>query len=84
MKKHIYRAVHKLRQQPEEVRRHILHIIIFACAIILALLWVLSLGRTLGNKDVEVSVNKDLKPFTVLKDNLTSGYKGVSIEPNNQ
>ncbi len=84
MQKHIRKTIHRLRQQPEEVRRQILHIITFACAIILILLWVLSLGRTLGSKDTGESVKKDLQPFTVLKDNLTSGYNSVSAPAENQ
>ena len=39
------RLIHRLRRQPEEIRRHILHIVIFAVAVIMILLWVFSLGK---------------------------------------
>jgi len=37
------KIIHKIRQQPEEVRRHILHILTIVAGIILISLWVYSL-----------------------------------------
>ncbi len=84
MKKHIHKTIHKLRRQPEEVRRQVLHIVTFAGAAILIFLWILSLGRTFKNKDVANSVKKDLQPFSILKDNLTSGYNSTPAPEANQ
>ena len=87
MQKHIHKihkGIHKLREQPEETRRHLLHIITFTCAVILILLWIVGLGRTFKNKNTASSVKVDLQPFSVLKDNLTSGYKSVSTPIVNQ
>ena len=64
------KIIHRLRRQPEEVRRHILHIAIFAVAVIMILLWVYSLGKSLSNPDTQVKMQQDLQPFNTLKDNL--------------
>ncbi|MEK7088643.1 MAG: hypothetical protein AAB913_00750 [Patescibacteria group bacterium] len=64
------RLIHRLRRQPEEIRRHILHILIFAVAVIMILLWVFSLGKNLANPDTQVKMKQDLQPFSVLKDSL--------------
>lgn len=72
------KIIHRLRRQPEEVRRHILHITIFAVAIIMVMLWVFSLGRSLANPDTQVKIKQDLQPFSVLKDNIVDGYKNTT------
>lgn len=64
------KIIHRLRRQPEEVRRHVLHITIFAVAVIMILLWVYSLGKSLSNPDTQVKMQQDLQPFNTLKDNL--------------
>ena len=74
------KTIHKLRQRPEEERRHILHISIIIIAIIMILLWAYSLGRNLSQPEVKEKVKQDLQPFSVLKDNLSEGYKSVSEE----
>ena len=72
------KIIHRLRRQPEEVRRHILHITIFAVAIIMVMLWVFSLGKSLANPDTQVKIKQDLQPFSVLKDNIVDGYKNTT------
>jgi len=72
------KIIHNLRRQPEEVRRHVLHILIFVVAIIMVILWVFSLGKSLSNPDTKVKIKQDLEPFSVLKDNLVDGYKSTS------
>ena len=64
------KIIHKLRRQPEDVRRNILHILTAAAAIIVILLWTYSLGKTFTSPETSVKVKQDLQPFTVLKDNL--------------
>lgn len=64
------KIIHHIRKQPEEVRRHILNVLIAACAVILFLLWVYSLGTNLTNPDNQAKMSQDLKPFSTLKDNL--------------
>lgn len=71
------KLIHHLRKQPEEVRRHILHIITFALAVVFLLLWVYSLGRNLTNPETQIKMKQDLQPFSVLKDNLVGGSKSV-------
>lgn len=64
------KIIHHLRRQPEEVRRHILHILIFIIAVIMVLLWIFSLGKSLSNPDTQIKMKKDLQPFSVLKESI--------------
>jgi len=72
------KIIHKLRQKPEEERRHILHILIIIAAIVMIILWTYSLGKSFTSPETKIKVRQDLKPFSVLKDNLVDGYKSVS------
>jgi uncharacterized membrane protein YvbJ len=71
------KIIHQIRKQPEEVRRHILHISIVALAVVLILLWIYSLGTTLANPDTQAKMSQDLKPLSALKDNMVSGYNSM-------
>lgn len=71
------KIIHKIRQRPEEERRHILYILIFLFAIIMIILWIYSLGRTISDPDTSVKIKQDLKPFSVLKDNIVGGYNSI-------
>ena len=64
------KIIHHLRKQPEDTRRHLLHIIIFIMAAILILLWVYSLGRNFSSPETKTEIKQDLQPFSILKDNL--------------
>ena len=76
------KIINHLRSKPEEVRRHILHLITLGFAVILIALWVYSLGTTLS-KDNKTS--ETLKPFSALKDNIVDGYNSISNDnPFNQ
>ena len=72
------KIIHHLRKQPEEVRRHILHIVMFVLIIILILLWVVSLGNNLSDSDTQVRMKQDLEPFSTLKDNIVDSYNDAS------
>jgi hypothetical protein len=72
------RIIHHIRKQPEEIKRHILRILILCFAIILFFLWIYSLGKTLTSTDTEAKINQDLKPFSALKANLIDGYNSIS------
>jgi len=72
------KTIHRLRQKPEEERRHILHISIVIAAIVMIVLWVFSLGKSLTAPEIKEKTKQDLQPFSVLKDNLSEGYKSVS------
>lgn len=69
---------HHVRRQPEEVRRHILHITTIAFAIILFLLWVLSLGRTLTSKSERAETEEKASPLSALKANFVGGYQSIT------
>jgi hypothetical protein len=76
-KRTMKKIIHKLRNRPEEERRHILHIIVFVLALFMILLWTFSLGKSIANKDTKIKIQQDLKPFSVLKDNLVGGYESI-------
>jgi len=71
------KIIYHIRKQPEEVRRHILHILITTFAVFLVFLWIYSLGTNLTSSDTQVKINQNLKPFSVLKDNLVGGYINI-------
>ncbi len=63
--------IYNIRKQPEEVRRHILHVFTVVAGVVLFSLWVYSLGSNLN--DVAVSddeIKENLAPLSVLKNNL--------------
>ena len=75
------KIIHHIRKQPERVKRYILHVTILACAVVLFLFWIYSLGTTLTNTDTQAKMTRDLKPISTLKANLIDGYNSLS-EPN--
>jgi hypothetical protein len=46
MEKIIYH-IKRIRRQPDHIKRHILHVLVVVCGIILILLWIYSLGMAL-------------------------------------
>jgi len=71
------KIINNLKKQPEEVRRHILHILILVIIIVMVLLWVLSLRINFSNPDTKVKIKQDLQPFSVLKDNIINGFNST-------
>ena len=71
------KMIHNLRQQPEKVRRHILHIITLGLGILLFFIWVYSLGTGLGSEETQIKEKNDLEPLSALKDNFVNGYKSI-------
>lgn len=71
------KIIHHLRKQPEEVRRHILHIVMFVLVVILIFLWVVSLSKNLSDSDTQTRMKQDLEPFSALKDNIVDSYNGA-------
>ena len=59
--KHI---IHNIRKQPEQVRRHILHVSTACVAVILVLLWIYSLGAALTNSSTQAKIDQDVQPFS--------------------
>ena len=70
--------INHIRKQPEHIRRHILHVSTLAFAVILALLWIYSLGANLTNANTPAKIGEDLKPFSALKDNIVGGYNSLA------
>lgn len=71
------KIIHKLRNRPEEERRHILYITIFVLALLMISIWVFSFGKNVARKETKIKIQQDLKPFSVLKQNLVEGYKSI-------
>ncbi|OGI65372.1 hypothetical protein A3A95_00770 [Candidatus Nomurabacteria bacterium RIFCSPLOWO2_01_FULL_39_18] len=72
------RIIHHLRRQPEETKRHILHIVTIVFGIILFSLWVYSLGVNFSEMTAEVKENDELNPLSVLKGNIIDGYQSIN------
>ena len=84
MKQKVKRIVHKLRSKPEEEKRHLVRIFTFIGAINLIILWSWSLGTNFSDPDTKVKMKQDLKPFSVLKDNMVGNYNNVpNVDANN-
>jgi hypothetical protein len=75
--------IHNIRKQPEEIRRHILHILTGVFAVLLLALWFYSLGASLTSPDTQAGISQDLKPFSAVKDNMVNGYNDMT-NSNNQ
>ena len=73
--------IHNIRKQPEEVRRHILHVSTAIFAVILILVWVYSLGVNFTSSNTQAKISQDLKPFSAIKDNIEGGYNSIT-QPN--
>lgn len=72
------KIIHHLRRQPEELRRHILHILTICFGIVLLSLWVYSLGTNFSNPETQAKIEDDLSPLSALKGNLLGGYQSIS------
>ena len=72
------KIIYHIRKQPEEVKRHILHLVMMVFVIILVTLWFYSLGTSLTSPKTEAKIENTLQPFSVLKSNIIDGYKSIS------
>lgn len=75
------KIINKVRNQSEEVKRHILHVSVIGCGIVLIMLWIYSLGTNFTDKDTQAKLSQDLKPLSALKANLIGGYNSIN-QPN--
>ena len=72
------KIIHNLRQQPEHVRRHILHGVTIVAALVLISFWVFSLGANFGNPETQAKISEELKPFSVIKHDIVNGYQNIA------
>ena len=77
------KIIHHIRKQPEEVKRHILHLLTLVFAVILVILWIYSLGTTLTSSDTQNKIGQDIKPFSALKDNIIGGWDSMTQPDSN-
>lgn len=72
------KIIHHLRRQPEETRRHILRITMLILTVIIIMFWIFSLGKNFSSSETQTKIKQDLQPFSVLKDDIVSGYQDAS------
>lgn len=77
--KSIKKAVHNLRKQPEESRRHILHALTFFLGLVLFLFWTYSLGKDIADPTTQRRLKEDLQPFAELKDTLVNDSQTANV-----
>lgn len=68
------KIIHHIRQQPERVRRHILHVFTLVAGVLLFSIWIYSLGGHLSSAETKKDVEQGLKPFSVIKDNIRESW----------
>lgn len=71
------KIIRYIRNQPEEIKRHILHISTIILATVLFFLWIYSLGSGLTDANTQVKVKSDLEPFSALKATVIEGYDSI-------
>lgn len=72
------KIIHNLRQQPEQVRHHVVHVTIAVAGVVLVAFWLLSFGGTFRNTEVmQAEFSDGLKPFAALSDSLADGYQSL-------
>ena len=73
------KIINNLRNQPEEVRMHVVHLSVIVAGIILVSLWLVSIGGVVKeSQTAQAESSTELKPFTAIKDNFVEGYKSIS------
>ena len=75
------KIINHLRNQPEEVRHHVVHLSVAVAGVVLVVLWLFSLGGTVGDtQNIQAELSNDLKPFAALSENLAGGYQSFSSD----
>lgn len=75
--------VNNLRSKPEHVRRNILYGFTFGVTGIILLFWFYTLAARLTTPETKEAFQNDLKPLTILKDNLSSAFDDISTNVSN-
>lgn len=75
--------VNNLRKKPEHVRRNILYGVTFGVTGIILLFWFYTLSERLSTPETKEAFANDLKPLTILRDNLTNAYDDISTNVSN-
>jgi hypothetical protein len=71
------KIINNLRQQPEEVRKHVLHVTTFVVTVLLFFVWVFTLGRTLSSAENKANMQTELEPISTMTDNFINGYNSL-------
>ncbi|HEY4714966.1 MAG TPA: hypothetical protein VIH31_00460 [Candidatus Paceibacterota bacterium] len=77
---HMQKFLEKLRSKPEHIRKNILYIATFSITGIIVIIWIYSLANHFSAPETKEAFRNDLKPLTVIKDNLTDTYQSISAD----
>ena len=73
------KIIHHLIKQPEEVRRHILHVSTIVLAMVLFTIWIYSLGMHLSSEETQAKIESDNEPLSAIKENFINGYESFEL-----
>lgn len=74
------KIIHNLRNQPEPIRRNILHLLVLLSSVVLIALWVMSLSKNLSSTETKNRMEQDLVPFTTFKNSIVGENANNSAE----
>lgn len=72
------KLIYNLKQQPEGIRRNIVHIAVFVFAGFMLSLFVWSLGNRFSGGETQAQLKESLKPFSSFKDSVLGTGQGTS------
>ena len=72
--------VENLRKKPEHVRKNILYVTTCSVTAIILIFWIYGFSNHLSKPSTKEAFKNDLKPLTVIKDNLTGAYQNISAD----
>jgi hypothetical protein len=72
--------IEKLRSKPEHIRKNILYATTFSVTGLILIIWIYSLVSHLSSPETREAFRNDLKPLTVIKDNLSDAYQNITAD----
>jgi flagellar basal body-associated protein FliL len=72
------KIIHNLRSQPESIKIQILHFIMIFFAVVLFFTWTMLFSKNVSETNASANLKEELKPFSILKENLSDGYESIS------
>ncbi len=69
--------IKKIQNKPEHVRKQILYVATIAIGGLIVIFWIFTLQYRFSSIDA-AKVQEELKPFSIIKDNIASTYNDVS------
>jgi hypothetical protein len=72
------KIVNHFKSKPEHVRRSVAGIAAFAVTAIIFIIWMWLLYHRLSSPEVKAAIANDLKPISVIRDDISSSYQSAS------